>query len=214
MKPTYLSFSLIFILGTSQCLGQLKRDERVKLPTSYETYFYELDEQENWQEMNSLHEGGLIIENSFPKGNWYVDPSGETFTYVVFWTRVINETDRPFELAIDFPTESFRLLPSPESYLKVFLPAGEMTPDKEPFQDYGLTNLTTTFDLGISLPSRLRKTIQPNEEYMFNVAALAYQGKGTARTGLILKKEGLFYKLSFLPFVDSYLLPCGQIILR
>ena len=68
MKTTYLSFILILTLGISQCLGQLKRPERVKLPTSYETYFYELDEHENWQEVDSLQEGGLIIENSFPKG--------------------------------------------------------------------------------------------------------------------------------------------------
>ena len=214
MKTTDLSFILILTLGISQCFGQLKKTEPVKLPTSYETYFYELDEQENWQEVDSLQERGLIIENSFPKGNWYVDPSGETFTYVVFWTRVINETDRPIELAIDFPSESFRILPEPDSYLRVFLPSSKMSPDKEPFEDYGLTNLRTTFDLGFTLPSRLRKTIQPKEEYMFNVGALAYQGKGTTRTGLILKKEGLFYKMSFLPFVESYLLPCGEILLK
>ncbi|MEM7511874.1 MAG: hypothetical protein AAF388_13140 [Bacteroidota bacterium] len=186
----------------------------MKLPTSYETYFYELDEHENWKEVDSLQEGGLIIENSFPKGNRYEDPAGETFTYVVFWTRVINETYRPFELAIDFPSESFRILPEPDSYIKVFLPASKMSPDMEAFEDYGLTNLRTTFDLGFSLPSRLRKTIQPKEEYMFNVGALAYQGKGTARTSLILREEGLFYKMSFLPFVDAYLLPCGEIILK
>ncbi|MEM8896658.1 MAG: hypothetical protein AAGC85_01075 [Bacteroidota bacterium] len=214
MKTTYLSFILILTLGISQSFGQLKRPERVQLSTSYETYFYELDEKENWQEVDSLKEGSLIIENSFPKGNWYVDPSGETFTYVVFWTRVINETDRPIELAIDFPSESFRLFPEPDSYIKVFLPTSKMTPDQEPFEDYGLTNLRITFDLGFILPSRLRKTIQPKEEYMFNVGALAYQGKGTARTGLIQKEGELFYKMSFLPFVESYLLPCGEIMLK
>ena len=171
MKTTHLFLTLIFSLGVTLCVGQLKRPERVKLPTSYETYFYELDEHENWKEVDSLQEGGLIIENSFPKGNRYEDPAGETFTYVVFWTRVINETDRLIELAIDFPSESFRILPEPDSYTKVFLPASKMSPDKEPFEDYGLTNLRTTFDLGFSLPSRLRKTIQPDEEYMFNVGA-------------------------------------------
>ena len=45
----------------------------------------------------------LIIQNSFPRGGVkYTDPDGEVYYYAVFFTRIINETDNPFELTIDF----------------------------------------------------------------------------------------------------------------
>jgi len=41
----------------------------------------------------------LIIENSLPKGGLkYTDPNGKEYIYAIFWTRMTNETDSPFEL--------------------------------------------------------------------------------------------------------------------
>ena len=46
----------------------------------------------------------LIVQNSFPKGGTkYTDPNGDVYGYAIFWTRIINETDNPLELMIDFP---------------------------------------------------------------------------------------------------------------
>src|SRR5215467_4999917 len=45
----------------------------------------------------------LIILNSFRKGSPYIDPKGISYGKVIFWTRLINETDNPLELKIDFP---------------------------------------------------------------------------------------------------------------
>ena len=45
----------------------------------------------------------LIIQNSFPRGGTkYTDPDGEEYFKGIFWTRIINETNNPFELTIDF----------------------------------------------------------------------------------------------------------------
>lgn len=39
--------------------------------------------------------GNLIIQNSFPKGGTkYIAPTGEVYYYTVFFTRIINETEK------------------------------------------------------------------------------------------------------------------------
>src|ERR1043166_9436444 len=84
---------------------------------------------------------GILIESSFPKGMapldstgkmGYTDATGEYFAYVVFWTRVTNETGAPLELTVNFPAS----FPSPYSYLKLFLPPDTMTLDKETLINY------------------------------------------------------------------------------
>src|SRR5579864_5090474 len=51
----------------------------------------------------------LIIQNSFPKGETYTDPNGKEYFKVIFWTRIINETDNPLELKIDFPVDLYEV---------------------------------------------------------------------------------------------------------
>ena len=75
---------------------------------------------------------GVIIQNSFPKGGLkYTDQNGKVYVYAIFWTRVINETDNPFEWKIDFPLDSYDLPSSPGRYFKILLPSDTMTLDKE-----------------------------------------------------------------------------------
>jgi hypothetical protein len=79
---------------------------------------------------------GIIIQNSLPRGGpGYFDPTGRRFGFAIFWTRIINETSKPIELSINFPADSFAIFPSPDSYLKLFLPPDTMTPDKEGLVD-------------------------------------------------------------------------------
>jgi hypothetical protein len=80
---------------------------------------------------------GIIIQNSLPRGGPYDTPTGKRFGYGIFWTRVINETATPFELTINFPADSFAIFLQPDSYLKLFLPPGTMTVDKESLYEYG-----------------------------------------------------------------------------
>ena len=35
----------------------------------------------------------LVIQNGLPRGEPYTDPNGKEYFKVIFWTRIINETD-------------------------------------------------------------------------------------------------------------------------
>jgi hypothetical protein len=157
---------------------------------------------------------GVIIQNSFPKGGPYTDPTGKKFGYAIFYTRVINETATPLELTINFPADSFAILPSPDSYLKLFLPLDTMTLDKESLYDYGATGLKSFLNTGLNKPTVLQKTINPKEECLFYIGALSYQSGGMVRAGLVLKEQDLFYRISIIPHFDSALFPCGHIIFK
>ena len=154
------------------------------------------------------------IQNSFPRGGPYIDPSGKSFGQAIFWTRVINESETPIELSISFPADSFAILPTPESYLKLYLPPNIMAPDKESMYNYGATGLKSFLDTGIRETTYLRKTLDPKEECLFNIGALSYQSGGIVRAGLIFKDQALFYKIGILPHFDSEIFPCGQIGLK
>jgi len=88
---------------------------------------------------------GVIIQNGLPKGGGYTDSTGKSFGYRIFWTRVFNETATPLELTINFPADSFAILPSPDSYFKLFLPPDTMKLDKKSKYDYGVTGLKSFF---------------------------------------------------------------------
>ncbi|MBI2429560.1 MAG: hypothetical protein HYV29_12350 [Ignavibacteriales bacterium] len=87
-----------------------------------------------------------------------------------------------------------------------------MTLDKVPLGDYGLTNLQSFLDAGFNKPSMLQRTINSKEECLFYIAVLIYQARGTARAGLVLKEQDLFYRISIDP--QSALIPCGQIVFK
>ena len=154
----------------------------------------------------------VIIQNSYPKGGEYRDSTGnvrrntKNFAYLIFWTRVINETVIPLELIINFPAD----FPSPYSYLKLFPPPDTMTIDKKSLYNYGVTGLT-----GFDKPTKLQRTINSNEECFFYIAAVSFQAGGTVRAGLILKGHDLFYNVrGIAPELDSALIPCGQIAFK
>ncbi|MEP7322970.1 MAG: hypothetical protein ABI761_13675 [Saprospiraceae bacterium] len=156
---------------------------------------------------------GVIIQNSLPKGGPYTDPTGKRFGYGIFWTRIINETAYPLNLTINFPGDSFAIFPQPESYLKLFLPPDIMTLDKESLYDYGATGLKSFLDTGLNRPTMLQKTIHPKEEYLFYIGILFHlPDNGPVRTGLVLKEQDLFYRISIAGQLDSALIPCGNII--
>jgi len=152
----------------------------------------------------------VIIQNSFPEGIGYTDPTGKNFGGRIFWTRVINETSTPLELTINFPADSFAMLP--DSYLKVFLPPDTMTLDKEKLNVYDETGLKSFLDTAINKPTMLQRTINPKEACLFYIAVL-FLGKreGVARAGLVLKERELFYRINLL---GSALIPCGQIVFK
>ncbi len=155
---------------------------------------------------------GVIIQNSFPKGGPYTGPTKKYFNYthLVFFTRVINETDNPFELTVYFSADSIPIPHSSDTFVKLFLPSDTMTFDKQSLFDYGVTALKS-FDK----PTMFQRTINPKEDCLFYVVAIFYQTaadalnqhRGGNRAELVLKGQDLFYRMS--PQIDS--LRCGNI---
>lgn len=150
----------------------------------------------------------VIIQNSLRKGGKYTDPTGKDFGFVIYWYRVINETATPLELTINFPADSFAMLPSPDSYLKVFLPLDTMTLGKETLYAYGATGLKSFLDTGLNKPTMLQRIINPKEACLFYIGALYYQASAPARAELVLKEQDLFYRIGGIE------IPCGQIVFK
>ncbi len=161
----------------------------------------------------------VIIQNSGPRGGRrFTDATGIRFGYRVFWTRVINETATLLELTITFPADSFPL-PSPDSYMKVFLHPDTAT---QSMTQYGETTFddgrkqfedTTLLKSFCHIPTRLQRTIHPKEAYLFYTVVLRHHQRNTSspRAGFVLKEHDLFYKVN--PELDE-LIPCGRIVLK
>jgi hypothetical protein len=143
--------------------------------------------------------GSLIIQNGFPRGGMkYTEFNGEVYGYVIFWTQIINETDNPLELKIDFPVDSYKVPSLRGKYYKVLIPADTMTLKKFPLFMYGLKNLESFLDDNIHKSASLRRTINPKESNGFYVVILCLTdgAHGTMRTGLSLKGQNLFYRIN------------------
>ena len=203
-----------------------KKDKRQKLPTYYidteskysdTTYHISVNKDSSIRSTAQFEASeGVIIQNSFPKGGSYTDPTGNRFGYGKFWTRVINETASPLELTVNFPADSFAIFPQPDSYLKLFLPPGNMTLDKESMYYYdGTTDLKSVLDTGLNKPTMLQRTINPKEECLFYIGMLFHvPDNGPVRTEFVLKEQDLFYRISIAKQIDSVLIPCGQIVFK
>ena len=156
---------------------------------------------------------GVIIQNSYPKGGPYTGSTNGNYnhSYLVFFTRVINETENPLKLAVNFSADSIAIPNSPDTYVKLFLPLDTMTLDKQSLFSYGLTELES-----FEQPTKFERELYPKEDCLFYVVAIFYQTRAEAwnqerggnRAELVLKGQDLFYRM--LPQIDS--LPCGQII--
>jgi hypothetical protein len=169
----------------------------------------------------------LIIQNGYPRGGTrYTDPDGELYGYAVFWTRIINETDNLLELTIDFPGNPYEVPSLPGKYFTVLVPPDTMTIDKVPLYGYGLKGLESFLDTGIHKPSSLKRTIKPKESSGFFVVKLSLVSEGVRgggdvlRTGLILKGQDLFYRVSTYnstqarqsaSIIGEKDIPCGRI---
>lgn len=151
----------------------------------------------------------LIIENSYPKGGLkYTDPTGEEYVYAVFWTRITNETNNPFEFTMEFSEVPYELTSSPGRFFKLFIPSDTMTSDKEPLFNYGL-DLKNYLDTNFRKQADLIRTINPKGSSGFYVVTLFNQGvDGTLRTGLRIKEQNIFYR------INDKEIHCGNINLK
>lgn len=171
----------------------------------------------NWvhteEEYSDSSGNTLMITNSLPKGGGtYTNSQGNTYSYVVFWYRVTNQSEVPMELELNFPATPFAFFPSPDSHIRLFFPSETLTPEKIDEFDYGLSDLKGFLDAEFNEPSGLQKTINPKEEYLFYLSVLMYQVEGTARTALIMKGNDLFYQVNISP--NSTTIPCGKLLFK
>ncbi len=141
----------------------------------------------------------LTIKNGFPRGGMkYTDRNGDVYNYVVFWTQLINETDNPLELRMNFPINSYEVPSSLGEYYKVLIPDDTMTFEKFSLPIYGLTNLESFLNNNIHKSASLKRTINPKESNGYYVVILSSTegAHGTMRTELTLKRQNLFYRIN------------------
>lgn len=140
----------------------------------------------------------LIIQNGFPRG-WtkYADRDGGVYSCIIFFTRLINETDNPLELKIDFPKDSYAVPSLPGKYYEMLVPPDTMTPDKESLFNYGLADLAPFLNKNIHKPSSLKRNLHPKESTGFYVVMLCLieGARGVIRTGLSMNGQDLFYNV-------------------
>ena len=167
----------------------------------------------------------IIIQNGYPRGGLnYTDPTGKTYSYALFWTRLINETVNPLELNIDFPVDVYEIPGLPGNNYKVLVPPDTFTIDKESLYDYGLIGLKSFLDNNILKPSLIKRTVNPKESTGFYAIVLSHTTEGaphfTLRTGLNLNEQNLFYKVSRYnntpahSLIDEKQISCGSISLK
>lgn len=170
----------------------------------------------NWIDTENRHTDSigkeLVIHNSLPRGGGPVLNLGsKKYSYVVFFTRLVNESSKPLELSIQFPTDSFAIFRSHSSHVRIFLPADTMTLNKINSTDFGLTNLQSLLDKKLAGSKQLKKTIPPAGEWLFYSLVLINNAQGTARSAYVVKGNDLFYKIKI--GEDSALIPCGRLVL-
>ena len=166
----------------------------------------------NWVDSEVKHKdskgNSVMMTNSLPKGGGVVYQNGKKYGYVVFWTRMSNQSATTIELKVKFPEVTF--FKSPDSYIKIVLPKETMKIEKEQLFDYGLTNFQSLLNDESNQLGILQKKICPKEDYLFYVTVFIHiKGSGSARSKFELNDKELFYKISI--GSDTTLIPCGSL---
>lgn len=239
MKRNHIIGIIIWALSPMIGFGQIDKIEKQLGPSQLEylhnSQQYVVQEDSNLVEFDTTTDNGLFIQNSYPKGGSYTSPTGKRFGYGVFWTRMVNETDFPIHITIDFPADSFPIEKETEfggnlldfsadspkffkqtnKYFKLFLPSDKMTLDKMPLFDYGATGVKLFLDTCLNEPTTFEKTILPKATHLFYVGMLMkVPDNGPVRTGIVIKDKKLFYRVSIDRQLDTVLIPCGRIAIR
>ena len=158
----------------------------------------------------------VIVQNSYPRGGTkYTDPKGNVCSYAMFSTHIINETDNPLLLNIDFPIKSYDISNFPGKYFKMLVPDDIKTVDKFPSQ----RDLKSFLDNNIDKPSSFKRTINPKESssVYFIMLISTLEATGMTRTELSLKGQDLLYKISRYSkttLIDEKEINCGSINLK
>lgn len=169
-----------------------------------------------YKNLNNLPDG-ISIENSFPKGGGrldgapgYTDATGRSHAYVVFWTRITNNSTTPIRLEIEFPADSLPIFTAPDAYLKLFLPPDTLREEMLPSYNYGISGLRSFLDEHFWTATQLGIEIPAGGRHIFYVAALSYRASGTCRAEFVLEGSELMYRVNIAPHGGGAV-PCGEI---
>lgn len=215
----------MFAFCTS-CGGQNKTDlpkDNIKSKTKDKVTSPVSDEPDVFTKYEYTDANGkpVIIQNGYPRGGIkYTDPNGNVYSYAVFWSRIINDTDNPLEMKIDLPINSYEISNFPGRYFKVLVPADTITLDRVPLINQ--TDIASFLDSNIHKPSSFKRTINPKESggFYFVMLISTLEATGMTRTGLSLKGQDLFYKISRYSvtkpssLIDEKGIHCGSINLN
>lgn len=86
---------------------------------------------------------GVRIQNSFPKGGPYTGNVEKWYnhSYLVFFTRIVNETENSLHLTMHFSGDSIPIAGSPNTFVKLILPPDTMAMEKQHSFSYGITEV-------------------------------------------------------------------------
>jgi len=228
MKYTYVCALFLVFVFYSSCGGQNKPappKDNSKPPAKDKPTSTASNEKYHTRYAYTDAAGkSLVIQNSPPRGGPYIDPGGKEYFKVIFWTRIINETDNALELKIDFPADLYEAPGAPGKYYKILVPPDTMTVDKEALFNYGLADVESFLDKSMHKPSSLKRIINPKDSSGFYVLILSLKTQVVAgsilRTGLSLKGQDLVYIISRyastpgLPLLSEKEINCGSINLK
>lgn len=226
MKYAHVYALLLMFALCISCEGQNKKTPLSKQNIQSETKDTVTSPRPNEHNIYTKYEypdsdgKSIIIQNGFPRGEPYTGSKGKNsnYSFLIFFTRIINETAKPLELTINFPADSFATGQGGNVDMKVFLPPDTMMNEKQILYNYGGKNLESFLDF--NKPTMFQRTINPKEDCLFYIGTVFYQARGTTwkkdesrggnRAELVLKGQELFYRM--IPQIDS--LPCGHIIFK
>lgn len=214
----------LMLVGCTSCGGQTTRDfsqerlasvtsDTVAVPGTAETYHTKF-------EYTYASGKRVIIQNSFPRGEQYTDAQGNRYAKTIFWTRIINETDSPLHITLNFSGDTYAfpnyVRSSQLAQHHIMIPPDTLMPGAERSGNYGFRDAESFLAERIHKPSSLKRTINPNESTGFYVIRLlqvtpdvvpsrARGVKMNTRAGFTLEGQNLFYTF------NGKEIPCGTI---
>lgn len=147
----------------------------------------------------------LVLQSGLPRcGARFKARNGEEYSWVVFWSRIINETGNRLDLNIEFPVDEGEDTSSSGNYFKVLVPPDTMTIAKMPLYNYGLQDMDSFLDTSIQKSFvSLKRSVDPRDSTGFLVVVLSRlhnvqpnANLGFLRAALSLKESSLFYTIS------------------
>lgn len=107
------------------------------------------------------------------------------------------------QLSINFQADALVDPVMGDLYSKLFLLPDTMTLDKSQLYGYGITDLRSVLDNSVNEPTRVQRTIPPDQEYMFRVGMFSNRDSTrnparkppdyVLRSGLVLENDDPVY---------------------